>query len=145
MRIIKFIVLHCTATPQTTTVKSILAFWKAPPPNGNGWKDPGYHFIILPSGVIQNIHPIEKPSNGVVGYNSNSIHISYIGGLKGDDRTEAQKRAQIKIIEELKVKFPSAYILGHTDFPGVTKTCPHFDVADWLACVGITNVKKPTF
>ncbi len=139
MRDIKNIVLHCTATPLNTKVASILAYWKAPKPNGMGWKDPGYHFLIDATGKIHNLHPIEKPSNGVAGHNFNSIHISYIGGLKGDDRTPEQIKAQIDLITELRKKFPKAQILGHRDFPNVHKNCPSFDVKSWLKCVGIKS------
>lgn len=138
MRKIENIVLHCTATPQVTTIQSIQNYWK----NTLHWNSPGYHFIVTPNGKAFNLQPIEKPSNGVAGHNTYSIHISYIGGVdaKGkavDNRTDAQKQTQIELIKELKQQFPNARILGHRDFPGVTKECPSFDVAEWLSCVGI--------
>lgn len=142
MRVIENLVLHCTATPQTTTVQSILNYWKAPKPKGNGWKDPGYHYLIKPDGEAVNLHPIEKPSNGVAGHNYNSIHISYIGGIDGkgkavDNRTDAQKQTMIKLLLQFKKQFPKAKILGHRDFPGVSKSCPSFDTKDWCGCVGL--------
>lgn len=138
MRKITHIVLHCTATPQTTTVKSIQNYWK----NQLGWKSPGYHHIILPDGMIVDLLPIDKPSNGVAGHNANSIHISYIGGIdaKGkaiDNRTPLQIQAQIELIKKYKAMFPAAAIVGHRDFAGVTKECPSFDVKAWLKCVGL--------
>lgn len=110
------------------------------------WKSPGYHFIIKSNGEVMNLQPIEKISNGVKGYNSNSIHISYIGGIdkKGnpkDTRTGEQIAAQIKLLEEMKAKFPAARVLGHKDFPGVAKACPSFDVATWLDCIGHSDWK----
>lgn len=146
MRSITHIVLHCTATPQTTTVESIQRYWRTAKPKGNGWKDPGYHHIIKPDGTIVDLHPIEKPSNGVAGHNAHSIHISYIGGVdkKGnalDNRTDAQKAAQIELLKKYKAMFPDAFICGHRDFlkkgkPG-WKDCPSFDVAEWLKTVEI--------
>lgn len=140
MRVIKYIVLHCTATPQNTTIQSILNYWK----NELKWKNPGYHFIIKATGEIVNLLPIEQVSNGVAGFNSNSIHISYVGGVdaKGralDTRTQAQIDAQIKLIRHFKSLFPDAVIKGHRDFPNVKKECPSFDVASWLKKVGITQ------
>lgn len=137
MREITHIVLHCTATPQTTTVESIKAHWKQ-----IGWKQVGYHFIILPSGERVQLLDIEKISNGVAGHNANSIHISYIGGVDAenkaiDNRTIAQKASQIKLILELRKQFPKAKICGHRDFPNVHKDCPSFDVAKWLKEVGL--------
>jgi N-acetylmuramoyl-L-alanine amidase len=140
MRTINNIVLHCTATPQTTTIQSIQRHWK----EVNGWKSPGYHWIIKPDGEAVSLWPIEKPSNGVAGHNSDSIHISYIGGVDKnlkpvDNRTNEQKQTQIRLIKELKAKFPNARVLGHTDFPNVHKDCPSFNVAEWLECVGLQN------
>lgn len=138
MRKITHIVLHCTAGPQNQPVEVIKNYWK----NVLGWKSPGYHFIILADGTIVSVHPIELPSNGVAGHNSNSIHISYTGGVDSkfkaiDNRTDAQKQSQIKLLKELRIKFPYAKIVGHRDFPGVKKSCPSFDVKSWLDCVGI--------
>lgn len=133
MRRIDHIVLHCTATPQTTTVKSIQNYWK----KELGWKSPGYHFIILPDGTIIELLPIEQVSNGVAGHNAHGINISYIGGVdeKGraiDNRTDAQKAAQISLLRKHHAMFPEAVICGHRDFPNVAKSCPSFDVAIWL-------------
>lgn len=133
MRVIKYIVLHCTATSQQATVSAIQKYWK----ETLGWKDPGYHHIIKPDGEIVDLQPISKPSNGVAGYNANSIHISYIGGIdskgKGlDNRTLTQKISMMVLLKKYKGMFPNAKILGHRDFPNVQKECPSFDVATWL-------------
>jgi N-acetylmuramoyl-L-alanine amidase len=138
MRQINNIVLHCTATPQTTSVASIQRYWK----DELKWKSPGYHIIILPDGTIVELLPIEQVSNGVAGHNKDSIHISYIGGVddKGkpiDNRTWNQVERQIELIKKYKKMFPHARVLGHRDFPGVTKGCPSFEVAEWLKRVGL--------
>lgn len=136
MRTIKYIVLHCTATPQNTTIESIKAYWR----NVLGWKNPGYHYMIKANGEIVNTHPIEQISNGVAGYNASSAHIAYVGGVDAknqpvDNRTDAQKQSQIRLLNELKAKFPNAEIKGHRDFPGVKKACPSFDVKTWLKAI----------
>ena len=127
MRTITHIVVHCTATPQTTTVASIQRYWR----ENLKWKSPGYHFLIEANGTVNNLHPITLPSNGVAGHNANSIHVSYIGGVNGqravDNRTEAQKTALLRILTDLKQQFPNAIIQGHRDFPRVAKACPSFD------------------
>jgi N-acetylmuramoyl-L-alanine amidase len=127
MRTITHIVVHCTATPQTTTVASIQRYWR----ENLKWKSPGYHFLIEANGTVHNLQPITLPSNGVAGHNANSIHVSYIGGVNGqravDNRTEAQKTALLTILRDLKKQFPNAVIQGHRDFPRVAKACPSFD------------------
>lgn len=134
MRTINNIVIHCSATSQRASVESILRYWK----QEKKWKNPGYHFIIPPSGEVIVLLPLDKIANGVAGHNSDSVHLCYIGGLKGDDRTDAQRQAMFDLVRELKEKFPNARILGHTDFPGVSKLCPNFNVSEWLSCVGIS-------
>lgn len=133
MREIKYIAIHCTATSQNAKVQSILNYWK----EKRGWTNPGYHFLIEPNGIVHNLQPIEKPSNGVAGFNHCTINIAYIGGIddKGnpiDNRTEIQKKRMIELLEQLKKQFPNAKILGHRDFPNVKKACPSFKVSEWL-------------
>lgn len=138
MREINFIVLHCTATPQNTTVESIKKHWK----EVLKWNTVGYHYLIKPDGEAVNLLPIEAISNGVAGHNKYSIHISYIGGVDAnnkaiDNRTIAQKATQIRLLLELRKLFPNAVIQGHRDFEGVKKECPSFDVAKWLKQIGL--------
>lgn len=128
MRKIKYIAVHCTATPQTTSIDSIKNYWKT----NLGWKMPGYHFMIKPDGEAVNLLSIDKVSNGVKGFNSETINISYVGGIdaKGkasDNRTPAQKATMLRLLSELHSKFPNAIIQGHRDFPNVHKDCPSFN------------------
>lgn len=128
MRPIKYIAVHCTATPQTTTVESIKQYWKT----HLGWKMPGYHFIIKANGEVVELLPIELVSNGVKGFNSVTINVCYIGGIDAnkkptDNRTPQQKESLKQILKELKNKFKQAVIQGHRDFPKVKKACPCFD------------------
>jgi N-acetylmuramoyl-L-alanine amidase len=132
-RKINYIVVHCTATPVTTTIESIERYWK----EQKNWKQPGYHYIIKRNGVIINLLPEDQVSNGVKNFNLHSIHISYIGGVDEnnspvDNRTAEQKAALLKKLAELKQRYPAAKIQGHRDFSGVTKSCPSFDVRSWL-------------
>ena len=132
MRQIDYLVLHCTATNIDATVEGILKYWK----EHNGWRSPGYHYLIDYDGKIHELLPIEKQSNGVKGYNHNSIHISYIGGIRDgenwDTRSVKQIHSQIDILKDLSAKFPNAKIRGHYEFPDVKKTCPNFNVQEFL-------------
>lgn len=132
MRDIKYIVLHCTATSQDATVENIKKYWK----ERLKWKSVGYHYIIDKHGVINQLADDSKMVNGVRGYNSVSLHISYIGGKDADDRTHLQKEAQRVLVKMLKNKYPDAIIQGHRDFDGVKKSCPNFDVKKWLKSFG---------
>lgn len=133
-RNIKYIVVHCTATPTTTTLESIRKFWK----EQRGWGDtPGYHYLILRDGTIQKLLDEKKNSFGVYKHNSECISIAYLGGIDKDgkpmdNRNDAQKHAMFDKIIELIERYPKAEVLGHRDFAGVHKACPCFDVKEWL-------------
>ena len=124
-RKINHIVLHCTATGQNASVQSIQRYWR----ENLGWKSPGYHVLIEANGLMHYLQPFDKPTNGVKGWNANSIHISYIGGKDIDNRTEKQKESIVRAIKEaLDYAYPHIPIIqGHRDFPNVTKACPRFD------------------
>lgn len=128
MRNITHLVVHCSATPQNTTIESIKNYWKTV----RKWVSPGYHFIIKANGEIVQLLDIGQISNGVAGRNSTLINICYLGGVNTsgipvDNRTPAQKTSLLSLLTELKRKFPNAIIQGHRDFPGVAKACPSFD------------------
>lgn len=128
MRTINYIAVHCSATPQTTKVSSIQNYWKT----NLGWKNPGYHVIVEANGNAVELLPIDQVSNGVAGYNSQTINISYIGGIDAngkptDNRTCEQKVAILHYLHKWRKMFPSARIQGHKDFPNVKKACPSFD------------------
>jgi N-acetylmuramoyl-L-alanine amidase len=137
LRDIKNIVIHCTATPLSTTVESIKRYWR----EHLGWKNPGYHFLIEKNGNVQYLHDIEKVANGVRGHNQNSIHIAYIGGVDKnqraiDNRTRQQCISMLLLVNEFHEMFPEADIKGHRDFSGVAKDCPSFDVKKWISANG---------
>ena len=132
MREIKYIVIHCTGATGTQSTDSIKKYWR----DVKGWKSVGYHYLISMDGGYEQLSPIESPTNGVKGYNATSIHICYKGGAGGlDSRTEEQKETLEMLVKQMKAKFPKAEIKGHRDFPDVKKSCPSFDVSDWLKTI----------
>lgn len=141
MRQITRIFVHCTASWQnTTTIESLRKEFR-----DKGWKNPGYHWVIFPSGKIVQMFDEAKVANGVKGYNANSIHVAWVGGIdedhpKGiDNRTDEQKLALYDLLTKLKLKYRNAIIMGHRDISpdlnhnGVVdpweriKDCPCFD------------------
>lgn len=145
-RMIDTIVVHCTAGPQTQTARQVVDYHtRSKAAGGLGWSVPGYHYIIEPNGNIVNTLSEAVPSNGVKGHNEHIINISYIGGIdsKGrgiDNRTPAQKAALIKLLKELRPRYPNARIMGHRDIASTdtnhngiidpwerVKECPCFD------------------
>ncbi len=127
MRTIKYIVLHCTATQQSATVENIQRYWR----DRLGWKNPGYHYIYTPDGGEHQLLDVSKIANGVRGYNRNSVHLAYIGGLYNDDRTPKQKTAMYSRLLKLWKDHPLAQTIGHRQLDPY-KECPRFDVPGWI-------------
>lgn len=129
-RQIKYIAIHCTASQPTATVAAIQRFWR----DSLGWKSPGYHLLIEANGTVHRLLPFNGIANGVRGFNRDSVHISYIGGITKagrpiDNRTDAQKRAILECINEV-IEWSdnkNLIIQGHRDFPDARKACPCFD------------------
>lgn len=128
-----FIVVHTTATPEgkDLDVKAIDRMHR-----DRGFTGIGYHFIIKLDGTIQLGRPQEMVGAHVEGHNSNSVALSYIGGVTAegkakDTRTPAQVVAMTDLIRDLMKEYPNATVLGHRDFPKVRKDCPCFDVRTW--------------
>lgn len=141
MRDIKRIFVHCTAGSQKTTLKQLENEFKA-----KGWKSPGYHYVVFPDGKVEQMLDESKVSNGVKGYNSTSINVSYVGGVDSklkpiDNRTEAQKVSLVNLLTDLKSRYPDAHIMGHRDVWGKDpkkwqKWCPCFDAEAEYAEIG---------
>ncbi|WP_448955702.1 N-acetylmuramoyl-L-alanine amidase [Labrys neptuniae] len=136
-----YLVVHCTATPEGKdfTAADIDRMHRQ-----RGFTMIGYHYIIRLDGRVEPGRPENAVGAHVEGHNANSVGISYIGGVdaKGkakDTRTAAQKSAMVRLLKELRIRYPNTKILGHRDFsPDLNgngkvdpneriKECPCFD------------------
>ena len=128
MRIINEIIIHCSATPEGKdyTVEQIKQWHKQ-----RGFSDIGYHYVIYRDGSIHSGRPIERIGAHCLKHNAHSIGVCYIGGVAKDGktpkdtRTDAQKESLIKLIKELKAKYPKATVHGHREY--ANKACPCFE------------------
>ena len=134
MREIKYIVVHCSATPPSLDIGADeIRKWHT---EERGWKDIGYHFVIRRDGSVEKGREIGRSGAHVRGYNANSIGVCYVGGVSEsgkaeDNRTADQSRVLFATVSSLKKRWPEAEVLGHRDFPDVRKACPCFDVKQW--------------
>lgn len=127
-RDIKEIIVHCAATPEGRdfTVAQIKQ-WHLQ----RGFTDIGYHYVVYRDGSIHTGRPESKSGAHCTGHNAISIGVCYIGGMDAanknpkDTRTPAQKASLLKLLKELKAKYPKAKIFGHRNF--ANKACPSFD------------------
>ena len=130
MRTITLIIIHCSATPQGSS----LSFEECRRDHimHRHFRDIGYHYYITRDGVVHEGRPIEKVGAHCEGHNSHSIGVCYEGGLDAngkpaDTRTDAQRKALKSLIEDLHQRFPKALIVGHHDL-NPAKACPSFKV-----------------
>ncbi len=168
---IKYIVVHTTAG--FTNAEGVQNYFLRPKSKGGrGWNTGGYHRIIELDGEVKKMYDWNVVTNGVFGFNDETLHISYVGGLKRteikgeyiseDTRTDAQKRAIIECIIEAimwlkdngKDITKDLMILGHRDFSddqnsnGVIesweriKDCPCFDAIPEYLMYSATNYKQ---
>ena len=134
MRKIEQIIVHCSATPEGKNVKidDIDQWHKA-----KGWRCVGYHYVIHLDGSIHQGRKENRVGAHCGGKNGTSIGVCYIGGLAKDGktpkdtRTDAQKESLLKLLSELKGRYPNAVIYGHRDF--AAKACPCFDAKNEYA------------
>lgn len=149
---LKYLVIHCTATPEGREVSAAdIRAWHTNPVSrgGRGWKQVGYTDLFHLNGTVErlvdnnengNVDPWEI-TNGAAGYNSVSRHIVYAGGVAPDGRTpkdtrtEAQYRALAAYVTDFHRRFPDVQIVGHNQL--AAKACPSFNVLVWLKEIGI--------
>lgn len=126
---IKYLVVHCTATPEgrETTVADIDRWHKA-----QGWNGIGYHYVVYLDGTIHTGRAETEVGAHCYGHNAESLGICYAGGCVAtggtpkDTRTAAQRTALRTLLTKLKKKYPTAQIVGHRDL-NRAKACPSFD------------------
>ena len=149
---LRYLVLHCTATPEGREVTAEqIRHWHTDPVSrgGRGWRQVGYTDMIHLDGTVErlvdnnedhNVDPWEV-TNGAKGYNSVSRHVVYVGGgvtPEGEDtRTEAQRKALAEYVLKFHSRHPSVRIVGHNEL--AAKACPSFDVPAFLQEIGIVQ------
>lgn len=150
---LKYLVIHCTATPEDRDVSADdIRRWHTAPASkgGRGWRQVGYTDLIHIDGrverLVQNNEDSEvdpwEITNGAKGYNSVSRHIVYAGGVdRGgkpkDTRTPAQRKALEAYVTHFHDQHPDVRIIGHNEI--AAKGCPSFDVQEWLKNIDINQ------
>lgn len=127
-RAINKIIVHCSATAEGKDfTTSQIRQWHL----ARGFSDIGYHWVIYRDGSAHKGRDESKVGAHCTGHNSHSIGVCYIGGCTADGRTpkdtrtEAQKVTLLRLLKELKSRYPRATIHGHREY--ANKACPSFD------------------
>ncbi len=130
MRKITDIIIHCSATPEGKPFTAAdIDRWH----RQRGFDGIGYHYVVYLDGSVHKGRPVKKQGAHCKGHNAESIGICYIGGCAPDGktpkdtRTEAQRSALRKLVQELQQTYPGTTVHGHCEY-NAAKACPSFNV-----------------
>lgn len=133
-RRIKFVGVHTAGTPGgdlDVSATAMREFHVAPPPQGRGWLDIGYNFVVRKSGLVELGRPLARVPAHIEGLNVESIGVCFSGNGDIADFSGEQYSAGIALVLALRDRFgfPLEHVIGHREAPAfganpTGKTCP---------------------
>lgn len=132
MRKITHIAIHCSDSPDSADEIGLTEIrnWHLQ----RGWSDIGYHWVIDKKGDIWAGRKETIPGAGVKGHNKHTIHLCWVGrDICNIDQWAAlvEKTAETALVHGVLLE----NILGHCEFPGVSKTCPNLNMTKFRNAV----------
>lgn len=133
MTAIKYLTIHCAATPEGRDVKAAtISKW-----DKDKFGQISYHQVVELDGTIVRTLADTVRGAHVGGNNTGNVGICYVGGVDAkmkpkDTRTAAQKKSLRSLVRTYQARYPGIIIRGHRDWPKVAKACPSFDVTAWI-------------
>lgn len=137
-----FIVVHCSLSKPSMNVDAkVIDRWH----REKGWLKIGYAKVILRNGTIEQGREDDEFQAHAVEINDRSTSVCLVGGLSEDNKNEdnftAEQWESLKeVLTNWVEKYPNARIIGHNEI-NPKKTCPNFDVQDYLRNEDIPNYK----
>ena len=140
----KYIVIHCSQTrpSQDWGAKDIDRVHRE-----FGWLKIGYGKVIKRDGTVEQGRGDDEVQAHVKNYNHCAFGLCLIGGAleddwrKPEDNFTAEQWESLKqTLDELIEKYPDAQIVGHYMLDE-SKTCPNFNVRDYLLHENVKNYK----
>lgn len=138
------ITIHCSDTPNgaPVSVEAIREYHMA-----KGWHDIGYHYVLQPTGELQQGRPLDEQGAHVAGANEGNLGICLVG------RDKFTKQ-QFVMLENFVWSFCASHriplweIYCHNQFPSAIaqgKTCPNISInklSYFIATGEIISVEK---
>lgn len=122
-RTIDTIVIHTTDMSPKCGAKCIDKYHKS-----LGWDSCGYHFIVMPDGIIEKCRDIDTIGAHVKDHNHNTIGIAWAGNKQ---ITDIQKRHLFWLVRVLKNYYKIPNVKAHNEFDTAgDKTCPSIDISE---------------
>lgn len=123
MRTIKKIIIHCTDNDNPRITVADIRAWHV---KGRGWKDIGYHWVILSDAKAHPGRPEEQVGAHCAGENHDSLGIAvHMKNIVHADQMECLKKLLIAKCKEYNISVENIY--PHNHFTPY-KTCPNFDI-----------------
>jgi N-acetylmuramoyl-L-alanine amidase len=140
-----YIVIHCSQTrpsQKEVDVRTIDKWHRL-----RGWLKIGYGGVIKRDGTYEQGRDDNAVQAHVKGYNHTSFGLCVVGGANEEDWKLPEDNFTAEQWETLKAQltrlvelYPNARIVGHYDLDK-NKTCPNFDVQNYLLHEDIPNYK----
>jgi len=131
VREINTIILHCSATSNedSSIDAATIKKWHL----SQAWKDIGYHWVVLRSGVVEKGRLEATIGAHCLKYNTDSIGICLIGM---DKFTPFQYSSLLNLLQRIMDDYSIGVdqVKGHYEFTNL-KSCPNLDmtlVREWL-------------
>jgi N-acetyl-anhydromuramyl-L-alanine amidase AmpD len=126
------VVFHHSKSPRSTTLDQIREWHTLPEPDGNGWSDIGYHYVIQEDERVRAAVPLHLIGRHAVP-NAGRIGVCITGHNLEDGKhwSAGQIRAGIRLLHALELVFPSIDHCGHRDVAATE--CPGLDVRERFA------------
>ena len=130
---IRYLTIHCAATPEGRDVKAAtISQW-----DKEKFGQISYHQVVELDGTAVRTLADDRKGAHVGGKNTGNIGLCYVGGVDAkmqpkDTRTAAQRATLARLVREYQARYPGIVVLGHRDWAGVKKACPSFDVSAWI-------------
>ncbi len=118
---VKYLVVHHSQRKNNNSLQKIKkAHLK------RGFEDIGYHYLITKTGKIIQGRSEKFQGAHVYNHNKNSIGICLTGNFDLNKPSKKQIESLVQILKKKikKHKVLIKNILGHREFPKITKTCP---------------------
>jgi N-acetyl-anhydromuramyl-L-alanine amidase AmpD len=125
------LVIHTVGVPGDASAASIRRFHKAPKPNGNGWKDIGYHYVIRKSGEVEWGRALHIAGAHLEGAND-TLGVCMSGDGDSEAWTPAQREAlfNLAVMKCREHAWTENEVVGHREGPArfgakpTRKRCP---------------------
>jgi len=107
------------------TIRGVRRYHMTAPPNGRGWSDNGYHWMLAPNGDVWRCRPMIRSGAHVSGRNAHTVGVSFVANFDSDDPAAYGGMDEgYRVVAALLKRFDLGVenIRFHREF--ANKTCP---------------------